>query len=249
MSELYKLPVSSYEELKKIIKAYGNGKVGAAVSLDDLVRSSGMGKTVLSKNNGFLIQLGLITKGNKKAPTEKCQKLAHAYLMNLGDEIESLWRGMIEQDEFFTNMISVVNIKGRISRVEFINHILYSAGCANVATYRAGAATIIELLKIINAVSEQDGYIVLGDINYGIKTTELINSGYQEKSEKISDNTKDSNKEEEVQIDKNYFVQQYTCESGLIAKIIIPESATDDDLLGFRDMLNISLKRKFKLKE
>lgn len=44
------------------------------------------------------------------------------------------------------------------------------------------------------------------------------------------------------------YIQQYACESGQIAKIIIPDNATEDDLLGFRDMLNVALKRKFKLK-
>ena len=50
-------------------------------------------------------------------------------------------------------------------------------------------------------------------------------------------------------VDTTFFVQQYTCESGKIAKFIIPEDATEDDLLGFRDILNIALKRKFKLKK
>ena len=49
-------------------------------------------------------------------------------------------------------------------------------------------------------------------------------------------------------VDTTFFVQQYTCESGKIAKFIIPEDATEDDLLGFRDILSIALKRKFKLK-
>ena len=70
MTDVYKLPTSSYEELVKIIKAYGAGKVGVSVSLDDLVKSSGMSRTVISKNNGFLVQAGLITEGNKKSPTE-----------------------------------------------------------------------------------------------------------------------------------------------------------------------------------
>lgn len=33
-----------------------------------------------------------------------------------------------------------------------------------------------------------------------------------------------------------------------MAKIIIPENASKDDLLALRDMLDIVLKRKFKLK-
>ena len=87
MSDVYKLPVSSYDELIKIIKVYGSGKVGVPMSLDDLVKSSGMSKTIISKNNGFLVQLGLISEGNKKAPSDICKKLANAYSMNLQEQI------------------------------------------------------------------------------------------------------------------------------------------------------------------
>ena len=51
----------------------------------------------------------------------------------------------------------------------------------------------------------------------------------------------------------NYFVQSYTCESGAIGRIIIPENATEDDLLAFKDFLDIvvrvRLKRLEKLQE
>ena len=48
MPDVYKLPVSSYDELIKIIKAYGSCKAGVPVSLDDLVKSSGINKTIIS---------------------------------------------------------------------------------------------------------------------------------------------------------------------------------------------------------
>lgn len=249
MADMYKLPASSYEELIKIIKAYGNVKSNISVSLDDLVKSSGMNRTVLSKNNGFLMQVGLITKGNKKSPTEVCQKLAQAYNMNLTEKIESLWRSIFEQDEFISNMITVVNVKSRITRSEYINHILYSANCGNTNTYKAGAAAIIDILKLIHIIEESDGFVVLCDVEYS--------NNLQENSREVEhDNYYKNNnlvsaigciKEPIVLPESNYYIQQYTCESGQIAKIIIPENASEDDLLGFRDMLDIALKRKFKI--
>ena len=44
----------------------------------------------------------------------------------------------------------------------------------------------------------------------------------------------------------NYFVQLYTCESGAIGKIIIPEDATEDDLLAFKDFLDIVVRERLK---
>lgn len=45
------------------------------------------------------------------------------------------------------------------------------------------------------------------------------------------------------------FMQNYTCENGKIAKIIIPEDATQDDLQGIREILDVVIKRHFKPEE
>ena len=148
MSERYKLPVSSYEEVIKIIKAYASGKEGVPVSLEDLVKASGIGRTTLSKNNGFLVVTGLVSEGNKKAPTSLCMQLARAYSMTVVDEIRKIWTYIVREDEFLSKLSVVVNVKGSISRTDFLNHILFSAECNNSAAYRAGASTIIEILKM-----------------------------------------------------------------------------------------------------
>ena len=250
MSDVYKLPVSSYDELIKIIKVYGSGKVGVPVSLDDLVKSSGMSKTIISKNNGFLVQLGIVSEGNKKAPSDICKKLANAYSMNLQEQIVNIWREIINQDEFITKMISVIGIKGKLPKNDYINHIVFSSNCGSGAGYKAGAAAIIEILKIINAVCEYDGNIMVGDIDISNrdneKTDDLCVNHIVDSSNMMKDAISPARVES---VDTTFFVQQYTCESGKIAKFIIPEDATEDDLLGFRDILNIALKRKFKLKK
>ena len=70
MADNYKLPGSSYEEFVKILKAYSTGKVGIPMSLDNVAQTAGMDKTIVSRNNGFLVQLSLISEGNKKSPNE-----------------------------------------------------------------------------------------------------------------------------------------------------------------------------------
>ena len=245
MPDMYKLPVSSYDELIKIIKVYGSGKVGVPVSLDDLVKASGMSKTIISKNNGFLVQIGLVSEGSKKAPSDVCKKLANAYSMNLQEQIVNIWREIINQDEFITKMISAIGIKGKLSKNDYVNHIVFSANCGNGAGYKAGAAAIVEILKIINAVCEYDGNIMVGDTDTSIKGNENTVDLHVNRSNIMKDAISSVPVES---VDTPFFVQQYTCESGKIAKFIIPEDATEDDLLGFRDILNISLKRKFKLK-
>ena len=62
MAEIFKLPSSSYEELLKLIQAYANAKEGAALTLDQITQATGVPRTSVSKNNGFLVQTGLIQR-------------------------------------------------------------------------------------------------------------------------------------------------------------------------------------------
>ena len=110
MAEMYKLPGSSYEELIKIIKAYSLGKSGVAVSLDELVQATGMSKTVISRNNGFLVQVKLISEGNKKAPTDLCKQMGKAYELNMNEQVQNYWNQIIDNDEFLTRMLSAIQI-------------------------------------------------------------------------------------------------------------------------------------------
>lgn len=251
MAEMYKLPGSSYEELIKIIKAYSLGKSGVAVSLNDLVQATGMSKTVISRNNGFLVQTKLISEGNKKAPTDLCKQIGKAYELNMVEQIQKCWNQIIDNDEFLSRMLSAIQIKGKMSKTDFVNHIVFSSSAGNSNTARAGAAAIIEIFKMVSLVEEQDGNLVIGagKKNSVVETrTEVENDTSSVKQQQnVIDITEEINKN--VFSEKEYFIQSYTFETGKVAKIIIPEKASKDDLLALRDMLDIVLKRKFKLKD
>jgi hypothetical protein len=158
MADTFKLPGSSYEELTKIIKAYASGKEGQPQTLDAIAQSTGMDRTVVSRNNGFLMQMELLSEGNKKTPTPECFALGRAYTLDIQDEVERTWKNLIEENEFLTRMISAIKIRNGMDRIGLINHILYSAG-STTATAKVGANTVIEIFKAANLVIEEDGKI------------------------------------------------------------------------------------------
>ncbi len=159
MAENYKLPGSSYEEFVKIVKAYSTGKVGIPMSLDTVAQTTGMDKTIVSRNNGFLVQIGLISEGNKKSPTQEGIDLGRAYTLKMEDQVAYVWRNIINNDEFLSRMLSAIKIRNGMEKTSFINHILYSSGSSNNNSTRAGASTIVEIYKIAGLVNESDGKI------------------------------------------------------------------------------------------
>lgn len=160
MAETFRLPGSSYEELTKIIKAYATGKVGTPMSLETVAQTAGMDKTVVSRNNGFLVQMAFVSEGNKKSPTQLGIDLGRAYALNISSEIVRIWRSAVEADEFLSRMLSAIRIRNGMEKSSFINHILYSSGGKTSNNARAGANTIIEIYKTAQLATEEDGRII-----------------------------------------------------------------------------------------
>jgi hypothetical protein len=163
MAETFKLPVSSYEELLKLFQAYANAKEGVALSLDQISQATGVSRTIVSKNNGFMVQIGLITEGTKKAATEIGRSLGRAYSSKLDYEIERIWKEIIADVDFLNRMVSAVRIRNGMDRTNFINHIIYSSGLKDSKDSRAGAGAIIEILKNVGILDETDGKLTVCD--------------------------------------------------------------------------------------
>lgn len=163
MAETFKLPASSYEELLKLFQAYANAKEGVALTLDQVSQATGISRTIVSKNNGFMVQIGLITEGNKKAATEVGRFLGRAYASKVDYEVERIWKEIISENDFLNRMVSAVRIRNGMDRTNFINHIIYSSGLKDSKESHAGAGAIIEILKKVNVLNETDGKLVFID--------------------------------------------------------------------------------------
>lgn len=163
MAETFKLPVSSYEELLKLFQAYASAKEGVALTLDQISQATGISRTTVSKNNGFMVQVGLITEGAKKAPTEVGRSLGRAYTSKINHEVERIWKEIILENDFLSRMVSAVRIRNGMDRTNFINHIIYSSGLKDSKEAHAGAGAIIEILKSVNILNETDGKLVVID--------------------------------------------------------------------------------------
>ena len=162
MAEIFKLPVSSYDELLKIFQAYASPKKeGVELSLDEISQTTGMSRTIVSKNNGFMVQTGLITEGNKKAATDIGRALGRAYGSKVYDEVERIWKQIVADVEFLNRMVSAVRIRNGMDRNSFINHIVYSSGLKDGKGTRCGAGAIIEILKSVKILDEVDGKIIV----------------------------------------------------------------------------------------
>lgn len=86
----FNLPRSSYEEIQKILKGYSHAPENA--SLESMSKLTGLNPTVISGNNKFLSDIGLITGGMKKTATDLGKQLGRALDHNQTDDSRRYWK-------------------------------------------------------------------------------------------------------------------------------------------------------------
>lgn len=163
-ADKFKLPKSSYEELAKIIKAYGHFNEPA--SLEEVSRLVGMHTTVISRNTGFLIEVNILESGAKKHLTTMGYELARALEHEMPNEIRKWWEKIVEENDFLTKLLSAIKIRSGMDDQTLQAHIAYSAGQPKKKEFMTGARTIIDVLRAAEIVSEEDGKIVVSN-NHG----------------------------------------------------------------------------------
>lgn len=223
MADTFKLPASSLDEILKLVQAYANEKEGTLLSLDDISHSTGVPRTAVSGNNGFLVQIGLITEGNKKAATEIGRSLGRAYISKIDYEIERIWKEIIAENDFLNRMISAVRIRGGMDRTSFLNHIIYSSGQKDTKQCRTGAGAIIEIMKNINILSETDGKLTVVE--------NVFSNNDEKKEQRAVDNVDNNLQPANEEITDNHMHVSKSTKSGITINININCDVKDIDEL------------------
>lgn len=155
MAEEFNLPGSSFEEVQKIIKGYSHAPENA--SLDSLSKLTGLHSTVISRNNKFLTDIGLITGGMKKTATELGKRLGRALDHKQAEDGRRYWKEAVQTNEKVSGLVTTVRIKGGMSEKDFSDHVLYVSGQKNNAGNRTGARCVVDVLLAGGLLQEADG--------------------------------------------------------------------------------------------
>jgi len=151
----FSLPGSSFEEVKKIVRAYGSAKPDA--SLADIGALSGLHATVVSRNNKFISEIGLVQGGKKKAITDLGKKLSRAIDHEQIEEQINCWAEALKTNEALSGVLTTVRIKGGMSEADLTKHILYVSEQANNSGNKTGARCLQDIFVSAHLLDEKDG--------------------------------------------------------------------------------------------
>ncbi len=158
MDDPIKLPSSSYEQLCRIIMGYA--QINKPASLSDISKRTGIGPTVVSGNNGFLLNIGVIEGGNNKSATATGKRLGDALSHDLEHEIALIYQDLIENNEFLKNLVGAIRIRKGMDEAALKAHVGYSAGAPKSSAVVTGTGTVVEILKRSGTIEERDGKLV-----------------------------------------------------------------------------------------
>jgi hypothetical protein len=156
--ESFKLPGSSYQELAKIIRAYGHAPDDAVPK--DVADRAGIDSTVVSRNNAFLVSVGILTAGKRKSLTLSGRALSQAFDYEMPEKISSAWKSIISENDFLRKVISAVRIRGGMDASALRNHVAFTAGQAKKPTTITGAGSVIDILLVAGMLKDEDGKII-----------------------------------------------------------------------------------------
>jgi len=154
----FRLPGSSYEELVNIIVAYGTrdeaARPGDVGKLDSVHQSS------VSRNNGFLTEIGVLQGESKKLITRRGRSLALALARRDREEIRKNWRAIVATNEFLQNVVSAVKLREGMLYPTVQAYVAHAAGQPRNKPVMTGASAIVEILKTAGLLREEAGELV-----------------------------------------------------------------------------------------
>jgi hypothetical protein len=154
----FRLPGSPYEELVNIIVAYG--------TREDAARSGDVGKldsvhqSSVSRNNAFLVEIGVLQGESKKMITRRGRELAAALARKDRAEIRNNWRAIVAASEFLQNVVSAVKLREGMLYPTVQAYIAHAAGQPRNKPVMNGAGAIVEILKAAGMLREEAGELV-----------------------------------------------------------------------------------------
>ena len=154
----FPLPGSSYKELIKIIQGYG--RIGGEASLADVAKLTAINETSVSANNKFLVAIGVIQSGKKKAITPIGAELAIALQHELAEETSAKWRVIVDSTDFLQKIVGAVRIRKGMDESSLESHVAYSAGQPKTPAVATGAAAVVNILKVAGILKEEGGNLI-----------------------------------------------------------------------------------------
>jgi hypothetical protein len=114
----------------------------------------------VSRNNGFLTEIGVLQGETKKLITRRGRALALALARKDREEIRQSWRAIVATNEFLQNVVAAVKLREGMLYPTVQAYVAHAAGQPRNKPVMTGAGAIVEILKTAGLLREEAGELV-----------------------------------------------------------------------------------------
>jgi len=152
MADKISMPSSSWPTLKKIIRAYGEVQDFDKPTVDNVAEIAKIQRTVISANNKFLREIGIIQESENK-PTPLGARLVSGLAMDNGDLVSEVLQEIVRNDSALSRFVSMVRARGPM-KLELLKGEIAIAGGINQTGPTKPILDMLEEAKVIQITDD-----------------------------------------------------------------------------------------------
>lgn len=142
----FPMPESSWEAIKKILRGYRAVQDQEAPTVDGIAKLAGIHRPVLSMNNNFLRELGIVQPDKYKL-TEMGQRLATGLAMNSSSVVQSSINAIVKGNQHLGTVLGMLDARGGMSIKEFRVEVMLLFGLTEKSRQLPFIKTILDMVQ------------------------------------------------------------------------------------------------------
>lgn len=164
MANKLSMPLASWEALKRIIRAYGQVENEDKPTVEDVAKYAGMPRPVVSSNNNFLREIGILIEGENK-PTPLGSRLAQSLLMGNELLIRQMLQEVVSANPVLNQFVGIVRARGGV-KSELLKGEIALASSLTDRTKQPGATkAILDMLQEAKLLHLNEDMIRVGSVD------------------------------------------------------------------------------------
>jgi len=158
------MPLGSWESLKKIIRAYGQVENDEKPTVEDVAKYAGMPRPVVSSNNNFLREIGVLVEGENK-PTPLGSRLAQSLSMDNEHLIAETLQEIARTNPVLSQFVGIVKARRGVKTDLLKGEIALASSLTDRARQPAATKTILDMLQEAKLLNVTEDMITVGSID------------------------------------------------------------------------------------
>jgi len=152
------MPLASWESLKKIIRAYRQVDSHEKPTVEDVAKYAGMLRPVVSANNNFLREVGIVNEGENKLSALGL-RLSDCLALENDDLIAEALQDVVRANSVLNQFVGIVRARGEVKTELLRGEIALASNLADRTKQPSATKAILDMLQEAKVLQVNDDIV------------------------------------------------------------------------------------------